>query len=68
MRSKRQILYNLQINELVVSFFVYTYKSVLFLISNFCLVMNVIFFILVDFPLSKFYFSDVLKHSVSIIF
>jgi hypothetical protein len=55
MRPKGQILYSLQINEHAVSFFVYTCKSTPFLISNFHRVLNVVFFLLVDFPASEFY-------------
>jgi hypothetical protein len=68
MRPKGQIPYNLQMNKLAVSFVVYTCNRILFLISNFRLVLNVVFSLLVDFPVSEFYFSDVLKYSVNSIF
>ena len=50
-----QILYSLQINELAVSLFVYTCNSILLLISNFRHVLNVLYFLLVDFSAPEFY-------------
>jgi hypothetical protein len=52
MSPKCQILYSLQINKLAVSFFVYKCRNTLFLISNFRGVLNVVFFLLVDFSAS----------------